>query len=651
MILKMTNRLFYIIFPFILLFISSAYAEEAVNITADHLEYISETNSYIAKGSAKIVFEDTTFSADEIHLNIETSDAVATGNVKYEDIEAIIKTNWLEINLNTKLGKFGKSYIFYKSRNYHLNAESIVKTGDSTFELEETKLTTCEADPPEWSLISDHVTIRQHKSLVAKSASLRINDTSVLYTPYLWVPLTSKRVSGLILPSLGYSSKRGYYYKQGYFWAIKEDQDVTFYLDYYAEKGLAKGIDYRYTLTPTTNGEIWLYHAKDKNPDRDLFEFKSYNNHKFSYNISSYLKIHTVNKFDYYTVLNSTSKERIGLKSWDNSRFGFSSEESLQKYLESNLHLSKDFKIGRTYFLGQYKRSLEGDSDSIPQNLPEIGLIVNTISMGPASFNMSFKGINFWRDKGQKGQRFDINPNVNLSFGRLVNLTQKIGIRETAYYLTNPSITKYRTIFDLTTTVTTKLFKKYPSYIHIIEPLIEYAYIPPIDNDNVPSFDSVDSIIHTSSINYALTNRISSLSTRNLETRLRLSQSYNLLDVEKEFSPLLAEANISSNNLNFQLNASYDVHDDSISETIADVTLNGKNSFLSIGTNYRKSTALSQLTLEASSDRPFKMIPMNIKTKLWYDLHENGVQQLNIDTEYKRQCWGINISYAKKPYD
>jgi len=638
-----------IIISCILFSISPSHAGEAIDISADHLEYSSITNSYIAKGAVKILFEDTILSADDIHLNSETSNAVATGNVQYEDSEVIIQSDMMEINLKTNLGKIGKSYIFYKDHNYHLNAEGIVKTGDRVFELENTRLTTCEADPPEWTIESDHATIRQHNDLLAKGTSLHIKGTPVIYTPYLWVPLTDKRVTGLLMPSLGYSSNNGYYYKQGVFWAMREDQDATFYLDYYGEIGMANGLDYRYVLTPETNGEIWMYHARDNNPSRDLYEFKSYHNHKLPHDISSYLKVHTVNQYDYYTEMGSTSLGRIGLQSRDKSVFGFSSEERLQKYLESNLQISKESQAGRTYFLGQYRRNLETTSTFTPQNLPEIGVIVNTISKGPASFDMSVKGINFWREEEQKGQRLDINPNVNLSFGRLVNLTQKIGLRETAYYLTDPSVTKYRSIFDLRTTLTTKLFRKYPSYVHIVEPSIEYAYIPPFDNDNIPFFDLVDTIQHTSNINYSLTNRISSLSTQNLETRLRLSQSYSLLDVEKEFSPLLAEANVKGEHLDFTLNASYDVHDENVSEAIANVKLKSEIGFVALGNSFRRATSLSQLTLAAGMNRPFQAIPVDFKTKFWYDLHGNGVQHFNVETAYRQQCWGIIIIYDKRP--
>ncbi|MBL7031721.1 MAG: LPS assembly protein LptD, partial [Nitrospira sp.] len=296
---------------------------------------------------------------------------------------------------------------------------------------------------------------------------------------------------------------------------------------------------------------------------------------------------------------------------------------------------------------------LEEDSGSIPQNLPEVGIVINTISKGAASFNMTAKGINFWREDGQKGQRFDISPNLYLSYGRMINISQKIGLRETAYYLTNPAVTKYRTLFDLNTTLTTTLFRKYSSYVHVIEPSIEYEYIPAVDHDNIPSFDSVDSILQTSSITYSLTNRISGLSTMNMETSFRLSQSYSLLNVEKKFSPLLAEATVSSDRIDLNLNTSYDVHDKNITETIADIKLKGEKGFVALGKNFRRASSLSQLTLEASLNSPIhifsKPIPMDFSTKFWYDLHGNGVQQFTVDTSYRRQCWGIVISYDRNP--
>ncbi len=71
-------------------------------MTADHMEYLSQSDTYIAKGSAVIEFQDTKLSADEMRLDGNTSDAVITGNVVYEDPDAVIKADRIDLNLETK---------------------------------------------------------------------------------------------------------------------------------------------------------------------------------------------------------------------------------------------------------------------------------------------------------------------------------------------------------------------------------------------------------------------------------------------------------------------------------------------------------------------------------------------------------------------
>ncbi|RJQ46495.1 MAG: LPS-assembly protein LptD [Nitrospiraceae bacterium] len=637
----------------LIFFTITAFAEEQANITAQQLQYFSQTNTYEAKGNVRIEFEDAILSADEMNLDGNTSDAVVTGNVLYEDADARIRADKLEINLKTKLGTVYNSYIFYKKENFHLRGENVKKIGDKSFYLNTATLTSCDSSKPPWHIAAEDISATQHESISARHARLYVKNTPVLYTPYFWAPISKERQTGFLFPSFGYSSSRGYYYKQGFFLAIKENQDATIYLDYYSEKDLAQGLDYRYILTPDINGEFWLYHARDNEPSRDLYEVKTYHNLKLPHEISAYLKIHAVNEFDYYETLDSTSFRRFGLSTWEMDPFEFASEERLQKYLESNMQISKPLTYGRTYLLAQTRQSLEGKSNEIPQALPEVGFIINTLSKGPFSLNAAVKGVNFWRRDGQKGTRFDIYPNFFLSYGRLINLTQRIGLRETAYFLDSPSVHKSRALFDLSTTLTTKFAKKYSSLIHILEPSVEYEYIPSVDNDNIPFFDTVDTIQHTSNINYAITNRLSGLSPLNLESRFRLSQSYSLLNVEKHFSPVLAESVLSSENVDFSLNASYDVHDRQIAETIASVTLKNARGYVGVGENYRRASSLDQVTFEAGLNNPInirgKNIPVDLHGKLWYDMKGNGVQEFNIRSTYTHQCWAMSVSYTKRP--
>lgn len=634
-----------------LLLTSPASAEEAV-ITADRMEYLSQSNTYIADGSVTITFGDAVLTADEVLVDSNTYDAVATGNVTYRDADADITADSIELNLKTKIGTIHESNIFYKKNNFHLYSSEIKKTGDKTFSLDNATVTTCDADPPEWQISSRDISVTQDQSLSGWHGTFKIMDTPVLYLPYFWAPLIRERQTGLLFPSYGFSSTRGLYYKQGFFWAIKDNQDATVYLDYYGKKGLAEGLDYRYVWSHSSDGELWLYHVRDKHPTRSLAEIKSYHNQTFPHNISGYLKLHAVNEPDYYETMDSTSDRRFGLSSWEPTRFGLASEERLQKYLESDLHLSKQYDSGRIYFLAQGRQSLEGTSEEVPQRLPETGLVLNTQSIRFFSFNMAVNGVNFWREKGQEGMRFDINPNLYFSYGRLFNITQKAGIMETAYFLNEPNEYEKRVIYDLETTLTTKLFRKYSSVIHVIEPFLQYTYIPFAEQEKILSFDPTDNIPKTNNITYALTNRISGLGTKNLETRFRLSQSYSLLDTDKPFTPLLAEVTLTSNELDLSMNASYDMDDSTLTDMIGSVKLKGPKGFITLGKNLRRSTELDQYTFETGIYRPIKLanrsLPIDFNGTVWYDADRGRFQELDIGSTYKKQCWAYSVNYIDR---
>ncbi|MBI4653405.1 MAG: LPS-assembly protein LptD [Nitrospirae bacterium] len=635
-----------------LLFTANCFAQEPINISAEYLEHFGETNTSIVRGSVKIVYEDAVLTADEVYLDNNTKDATAIRNVVYEDSESIITAERMEINLDTRLGTLYNSHVFFKSRNYHIQGDKIKKVEEETYLLDKASATTCDTIPPEWHFKGKDVKVTLHENIKAKDATFYVKGVPVLYTPYLIAPLLKERQTGLLMPIIGYSSSKGITYKQGFFWTIEDNRDATFHLDYYGKKGIGKGLDYRYIENPETNGELWMYHLKDQELKKDFLEFKSYHNQRLPYNAAGHLKLHFVNKYDYYDVIGPTSKERFGLSAWGFEGFGF--QDIPTKYVESNLYVSRPFHGGRTYLMSKYRQSLEGSSETIPQYLPEIGFVIDTTSTEPVYFDMTLTGTNFRRDEGQKGQRLDIYPNVYFSTGKAIKFLQKVGLRETLYFLKDPAKNQDRNIFDLRSTLTTTLFKKYKSFTHAVEPSIEYIYIPEVDQTDIPVFDGVDSISEASNITYALTNRFSFIK-GNTEAILRISQNYNFLNVERPFNPLLTEASLSSKNLDFAINTSYDVYDNRITEAIASTTFKWDKGFIGIGKSYRRSTSLDQYTVEAGINSPLniygKSLPMSLYGKLWYDITGNGIQEANFKTIYTSQCWAIIASYTRRPFE
>jgi LPS-assembly protein len=68
-----------------------------------------------------------------------------------------------------------------------------------------------------------------------------------LYTPFISYPIRKdQRSTGFLLPSFGYSERRGYELTTGFYWAMGRSADQTFSLDFYSKAGYGLGHELRW---------------------------------------------------------------------------------------------------------------------------------------------------------------------------------------------------------------------------------------------------------------------------------------------------------------------------------------------------------------------------------------------------------------------
>ena len=639
------RRRHYRLFIYILLLCllpAHTYAQEdTTEISAGHLEYIPETDTYTARGSVKIRHKGAVLRAEKVSLNNTTGELIATGNVLYEEEDSAINAERIELNIKTGLGTIYNGEISYKPKGYRIRGESLRRVEKDRYLISRATTTTCNARPPEWHITGRQIEIRQDRSLKARDVTFYIRDIPVFYIPYLWAPLIKGRQTGLLSPVLGYSSTKGLLVRQGFFWAISQDRDLSLYLDYYSKKGIGEGMDYRYIQGPGTNGEVWVYHMRDRTLDRDLFEFKGYHNLTLSPATSGYLKLHLVNDRNYYRILDSTSKGRFGLSAWRYDPFGNPSSERLRRYLQSNIQLSRVFRAGRLYILSTYRQPLTDNTDTLPQPIPELGLIINTVQAGPIHFNTSLRATDIWRKNEGKAQRLSVQPDISLSLKGPITFTQRFRFKKILYRLNGGRTNPHTGSIELQSTLHTWLIRRYSSLTHTVESSLQYRYIPP-DHSDIPILDTEDLNPHTSLLTYSVDSRLSGTSTH--RARFRLIQGYDLLNHRRPFTPLKVDASLSGRSFRVRLDASYDLYRRAITETVTSVSFRQRGFLITIGRNLRQSTSLDQYSIEAGITDP-----INIRGAIWYDPGGRGLQELNIRTTYTSQCWGITLSLNKTP--
>jgi lipopolysaccharide assembly outer membrane protein LptD (OstA) len=308
------------------------------------------------------------------------------------------------------------------------------------------------------------------------------------------------------------------------------------------------------------------------------------------------------------------------------------------------------FDNSRLFLTSQYLVDLKAgvDQSTIAQRLPEVGYFMNPRTMGPVVFSFSSVMSNFWRESGTSGQRLDLYPRVSYSFGSDFIISQSLGLRETAYSLSNGGefgSSPHRESLDYTITAQTRLMKRYDSFIHIMEPSLGYRFTPSAEA-NLPLFDSTELYTKTSIFELSLLNRF--LDSHGEFLTVRITQPLDSHQGDRPLLPLKLEAAI-HRPVGFRGEVSYDVNTGRVETINSDINFTlpfhmvltlgerynrtGDIHFYSVGMNYLFSKALSA------------------ETNFWYDAKSGSLNDLIAKVKYQKQCWGASVVYTKRPQD
>ena len=616
------------------------FAEEPPTfITSDSLEHEKSTSMYTAKGSVLVEQGETIMMANEMKYDEKTANIFPEGNVVYDSPDILLKAEKAEFNLNTKKGTFYNAEIFSKHEKYYISGSEIEKRGEKEYYLKKASITTCENPSPEWCIKGRTADIIIGDRLKSRNATFRIKDFPILYTPYLWAPLLTERKTGLLTPVVGYSQSKGFYYRQPFFWAIDEDKDATFIVDWYSRAGLGKGAEYRYVAPGDVEGTHWLYHFHDKKAELDFYELKSSHAKRSKDSLSGYWNLNLLNE-----------KGKSFYREYSIHR-----SERINRFLESTGELTLPSDNSRLYLMSQYIIDLKAGSDTlaVAQRLPELGYVVNPSRVGPLVFSMTSSASNFSRDIGVSGRRLDIYPKLSHSFGDKIILSQNLGLRETIYSLHKNEAAGFkssvhREMFDYNITASSRLIKKYGENLtHGIEPSLGYTFVPWIKKDevNVPLFDSTDLYSRQSSIGFSVLNRL--LDKQGEFLTVSVSQSYNTYERDIPLSPLGISASI-PRPFPITADASYNHYNDRMETINSSVSIPIRKFAFSLGERYNQPDKTMFYDIGVSYTHSKNL---SAEVKLWYDSKGGGVRDSNFIMKYLQQCWGMTIIVNRKPPD
>lgn len=610
-------------------------------VESDILEYDANTTTYKATGKVKIIKDAATIKADVVTYNEKTSDVSAEGNVLYLDPDVRIRASRAFLNVEKNTGKLIEAEIFYKKDNYHIKGTEMEKTSEKEYFLKGASFTTCDAPLPAWCFKGRDVHIILEETLKARDVTFHIKNLPVLYSPYLTAPL-KERKTGLLLPSIGFVESKGLRYEQPFYWAISENRDATLTLDIYGRRAAGQGLEYRHMEQSGLKGNYWIYHLRDDKFNSDFWDIKALFD-KRDGEITAFLNLNYINSLLYYREYNPYVNSRkafldpASYLSATTGRFYESTAEVKYRIGYSSLSLQSRYLI-------DLKEGV--DQSTIPQRLPEMSYFRYPEGIGPITFTISSSATNFWREGGTRGQRIDLYPKFLFSSGDKVIVTHSLGLRATAYLLNRAEdhSDTIRTGLDYSVTALMRLEKRYRNFTHMIEPSIDYIFIPSLKSD-VPLFDAVEMYQKTSKINLSIMNRF--LSSRGEFLTLRITQPFDTYRGDQPMLPLRIEASIKGP-LTMRGELSYDPAPGTIEDLNSDLSLNLSKLWVSIGQRYKKTEDI----LYYSFGLKWNILKnLSYEGFFWYDAKTGNTKNIITKINYQRQCWGMTAIVTKKERD
>jgi len=214
--------------------------KDTFKILADYVRIEQWTGEIYARGNVEIHFGKDLLTGSEAHYNFYT------GTGWLEQVRAVVEPSlFMDGERLEKLPDFDK-------------------TGEQQYILEDGYITACSGDSPSWRVKTDYAVVRIENYAHVNKSSFWIKNVPIFYTPYWFYPTKTTRATGLLIPELNYSNRRGVIIAEDFFWVLSETMDITLGGTYYSEIGFEERFQWRNAFDRFSRGELNIEHIKEE---------------------------------------------------------------------------------------------------------------------------------------------------------------------------------------------------------------------------------------------------------------------------------------------------------------------------------------------------------------------------------------------------
>ena len=460
----------------------------AIQLEAGRFEaQLGERPTASLSGGILLRRADKLAGADSARYDPETLSLYLSGDVRYEDPGTQIRSDSAEFEYESGRIGFSGAEFWMGSNNSRGAADRLQISQDGLLQLDNVSYTTCPPGSNDWLLQANDIDLDSRSGTgTARGVKLRFQGVPILYAPYLSFPISDARKSGVLTPEIGSTSRSGNEIVVPFYWNIAPNYDATFTPRILTDRGVQMQGQFRY-LTKAHNGVI---DAEYLNDDSLTGESRSY----VGVDHTSLLRKRLRGEIEFREVSDNQYFEDLG------GSLSTSTITHLNRSMRFDFHTDKLSLFGQVQDYQTIDDAITSENEPY-RRLPQLlargrwpGLWLGT------TINLDGEIVNFDRDVGVTGWRFNVAPELSLPVTRPgLFFIPAVAMDYTSYDLSNtdpgqpdnPERALPIASVDTGIVLERLINNSNKKRVQTIEPRLLYVHVPFEDQSDLPVFDTI----------------------------------------------------------------------------------------------------------------------------------------------------------------
>ena len=285
----------------------------------------SRTGNAYLYGAGKVRYDKIELTADVINLNMDSSVVHASGRIDtmgmttglpiFMDGGTPYESDRMSYNFKSKKGFINNVYT--QQGDGFIMGGKAKKDSAGVFYSQDGMYTTCDAEHPHFYIRLTRAKVRPKNDVVSGPLYLVVADVPLpLALPFGFFPFTSSYSSGILMPTFGDETERGFYLRDGgYYFALSDKYDLRLTGEIFTKGSWGFGAASSYAVRYRFSGSFDFSYLVTKNGEKGLPDYAVGKNFRLQWSHRQDPKVHPNSNFSASVNFATSSYERSNLSS------------------------------------------------------------------------------------------------------------------------------------------------------------------------------------------------------------------------------------------------------------------------------------------------------------------------------------------------